>query len=248
MARCGFADFTGEFSRIGAEPNDLEAQFRSRDIRDGRSMAGVAEDEGTLAGEIGRVDRAGIPGQARGGFAKQRRGVDAGELRDFRDEGARSANADRHAAGRRLTESALQPRGGLPGDFWIENDVEIGIAEARNICRRRTKRRDDIHCDAELVEQPGDFSEIVAVPEAQCRRAEDVARCTLAFGPLGTGRPRGRGMRACKRAHDAVEGFGRTPVFLALIGRQLQRDHGDRKVQRGSEPTGIVLDQFGRAG
>ena len=38
-------------------------------------------------------------------------------------------------------------------DFRIEHDVEIGLAEPREIGGRRAERRDDVHVDAEAVEQ-----------------------------------------------------------------------------------------------
>ena len=49
-------------------------------------------------------------------------------------------------------------------------------------------------------------------------------------------------------SHQLGEGFGRSPVFLALVGRQLQSHDGDGQVQRFAQAARIVLDQFGRAG
>ena len=46
--------------------------------------------------------------------------------------------------------------------------------------------------------------------------------------------------------HELIEGLGGAPVFLALVGRQVERDH--RHVQPAREALGIVLDQLAGAG
>ena len=61
------------------------------------------------------------------------------------------------------------------GDLGIEHDVEIGVAEPREVGRRRAQRRDDVDVDAEAGEQGGDLADVVAVAEAERRGAEHVA-------------------------------------------------------------------------
>ena len=58
-------------------------------------MRGVAENENPLARKIGRIDGARIPGQARVLGVQHGGGINAAQARDFRDEFARRANADR---------------------------------------------------------------------------------------------------------------------------------------------------------
>ena len=51
---------------VAAQAHHLKAQLLAGDAGGGHRMGGIAEDEHPLAGEIGRVDRAGIPGKPRG--------------------------------------------------------------------------------------------------------------------------------------------------------------------------------------
>ncbi len=51
-----------------------------------------------------------------------------------------------------------------------------------------------------------------------------------------------------KGANELVEGFGCAPVFLFLIGGELERDDRHRKAKRLREPARIVLNEFSRAG
>ena len=61
-------------------------------------------------------------------------------------------------------------------------------------------------------------------------------------------RPGARRMRAGKRPHQLIECLGRAPVFLALVGRQFERDDRHRQAERARQAAGIVLDQFRGAG
>ncbi len=49
-------------------------------------------------------------------------------------------------------------------------------------------------------------------------------------------------------AHEAIEGLGRAPVFLALVGGEFERDHRAVEAERTGETARIVLDEFGGAG
>ena len=110
---------------------------------------------------------------------------------------------------------------------------------------RAPKRGNHVHVDAEVREQTADLGEVVAMAKAERRRAEDVAaRRAFPADALRAGRGR---VGAGQRAHDAVQRFGRAPVFLLLVGGQLQRDHGDRQGERLRQSARIVLDEFGRA-
>ena len=60
------AHIAGEFAAVGAEPDDVEGELLAGDALGGERVRRVAEDEHALAGEIGRIDRARVPGQPRG--------------------------------------------------------------------------------------------------------------------------------------------------------------------------------------
>ena len=171
----GLADVAGEFAAVGAEADDGETELLRRDAGGGDGVGRVAEDEHALAGEIGGIDRARVPGKARSLGSEQRAGIDAGERCDLGDEVARRADADRHGLDAGLPERPLQPLRGRGGDLRIEHDVEVGVAEAREIGRRRAERRDDMDVDAELVEQLRYLGDVVAMAEAERRRAEKIA-------------------------------------------------------------------------
>jgi hypothetical protein len=53
------------------------------------------------------------------------------------------------------------------GDLGIHHDVEIGFAERRDVRGSRRHRRDDMDVDADLIEQPGQLCDIVAVAESR---------------------------------------------------------------------------------
>ena len=134
------------------------------------------------------------------------------------------------------------------GDFRIEHDVEIGIAEPGEVGGRGAERRDDIHVDAEATQQAGDFLHVVAMAKAERGRAEQIAAWPR---PGWAGRPwraRRRRVRSRESAHEMIEGLRRAPVFLALIGGQLERHDRDRQIERARQTARIVLDQLGRAG
>ena len=236
----GLAHLAGEFAGVSAEPHDLEAQLRLRDARGGDGVAGVAEHEDALAREIGGIHRARVPGQTRGLFRQKRRGVDARERSDFRDEIPRGADADGDHLGEGLAMGLFEILGGAVRDFGIEHHVEIGVAEPCQILRRGAHGRDHIDVDPHPTQQLGDFPDVVAVAEAQGRRSQQIAQGPGAGGALALGASQG--------AHEAIEGLRRAPVFLFLIGGQFQRHHGNRQGERGGEAARIVLNEFGGAG
>ncbi len=248
------ANVPGEFAGIGADGDDGETELVAGDAGGGQRVGGVAEDEDALAGQVGRIDGARIPGQARVLGGEQNGGVLAGllaaERGDLGHEVAGGADADRHGLRRRLAEGSLQPLRRRAGDLGVEHDVEVGLAQARKVGRRRPLRRGDVDVDTEARQQAADLDDIVAMTEPQRRRSEDVARRAVARRrALRAGCERtGCGVRAGEGAHQLVEGFRRTPVLLLGIGGQLQRHHRHGKVEGGGEAAGIVLDQLGRAG
>jgi hypothetical protein len=141
-----------------------------------------------------------------------------------------------------LAERARQPGGGQRGDLGVQHDVEIGVADARQVGRRGAKRRDDVDVHPQLRQQAADLAQVVAVAKAECRRAEDVAAWPFTGGTCAA-----RVAGAGQRAHHLVKGFRRAPVLFALVRRQLQRDHRNRQVQRLAQTTRVVLDQLGGA-
>lgn len=84
--------------------------------------------------------------------------------------------------------------------------------------------------------------------EAERRRPQNVAAGRFAELARGAGASGWGHVRAGEAAHQLVEGLGRAPVLLALIGGQFERDHRDRQSERASEARRIVLDQFPGAG
>ena len=134
-----------------------------------------------------------------------------------------------------------------PAISGIEHDVEVGLAQPGEVGGAGAHRRHHVDVDAQAAEQAGDLGDVVAVAEAQRRGAEQVAarpRAGLARRPLVPAAER----RAGEGADQLVEGLGRAPVLLLLVGRQLQRHDRDRQVQRLGEPARVVLDQLGGAG
>ncbi len=194
-----------------------------------------------LAGQVGRVDRARIPRQARRVGGDDRLDVEAGDAADLADEVDRRAIAHRHGADGRLLERLFQPARGGVGGLGIEHDVEVGRAEPLEVGGRRPHRRGDVDVDAEQPEQPGDLDDVVAVAETERGRAEQVRRRTAA----GHRRALDRGVR--QRPDERVERLRRAPILLALVRRQVEVDHRHRQVERLGEPGGVVLDQLGGA-
>ena len=203
-------------------------------------MGGIAEDEDPLAGEIGRVDRAREPRQTGFGPLQHRSRVDAREPRDLRHEGPSRADPDRNRFGVGLAEGLLQPARRRAGDLGIEHDIEIRLAEPAEVGGRRTERRRHHDLDAEAFDEARHFDDVVAMPEAERRRSENVAaRPAIVRRPIGLGVGKG--------PHEAVKGLGRPPVLLALVGMEVERDHWDRQGERTGETARVVLDQFRRA-
>ena len=91
-----------------------------------------------------------------------------------------------------------------------------------------------IHLNAKLVQQFGNFNNIVTMPETQRRWANQV---TSDFSrPLNW---------MCKLAHNLIKGFIRAEILFPLITWQFQRHYGNRQPQRFGQTTRIILDQFG---
>ena len=243
----GVAHRAREFAAVGAQAHDGEAQLGGGHAGSGHGMAGVAEHEDPLVGQVGRIDRAGIPGGAGTEvfqFGQQGRGVDTGQRGHFGDEVARGAHADRHHLGVRLAVVAAQPGGGGVGDLGVEHDVEIGLAQPGQVGHAGTLRRADMDVDAQAGQQAGDLDHVVAVAEAQRGGAQQVAAHALP----GLARRARCGRRRAQVPYQLVESFGGAPVFLALVAGQFERDDRHRQVQRLGQAARVVLDQLGGAG
>ncbi len=177
VQRRGLAQLAGELSAVAAQAHHLEAQLPCRDPGGGDGVGGVAEHEHALAGEVGGVHRARVPGQVgvalRVGGGPRR--VEAGEARHLGDELAGGAHADRDRAGLRLAELSLQPAGGDPCGLGVEHDVEVGSAQAGEVGGAGAEGRAHVDGDADALQQRGDLAHVVAVAEAEGGGAEQVA-------------------------------------------------------------------------
>ena len=238
------AHLASEFAAVGAQPHDLKPHLLRSHPGRGHHVRGVSEDEHALARQIGRVNRAGVPAST-GLFAQIGHLRQTGQSCHLGHEVLRGMHADWHHPGKRLLELALQPQRGAHAGFGVEHDVEIGLVQAGQIGRAGTHRSHHFDLDAQVSEQPFDFAHIIAMAKTQRRGPEDVAARPLALGSDGAACTR-RG--AAQVAHHLVEGLGRTPVFLALVRRQLQRHHRHRQIERTRQAAGVVLNQLGRAG
>ena len=242
----GLAHFAREFAAVGADADDGEAHFLRGHARRSHGVRGIAEHEHALARQVGGIDRARVPRRPRALAVQHGLRIDTRQLRHLGDEIARGAVADRHGFGGRLSEIFGQPCRGERGDLGVQHDVEVGVTQAREVGRRGAERRHHVDVDAQLPEQAANLAQVVAVAKSQRGRAEDVAARTpgrVAHAPRAAGHYR----RAGQRSHHLVEGFGRAPVFLALVRRQFERDHRDRQVERLGEATRVVLNQLGGA-
>ena len=110
-------------------------------------------------------------------------------------------------------------------------------AEPRDVRRRGAVGCCDIDADAHPGEQPRDLLDIVAMAKSEGGRPDQVG------GDLRRLLDRGR-----ERAGDLVEGLVGAVILLALIARQLQRDHRHRQAHLFGHAAGIVLDELGGAG
>ncbi len=174
MLGSGGAQVAREFTIVAAQAADHEAQLVAGDARSGDGVRRIAEDEDALAGKVGRIDRAAPPRHPRLGHVERRRGIDPGEPRHLMDEIDRRAMTDRNGLRERLAEVALQPAGGRVGNFGVEDDVEIGLPQAGDVCRARPQRRGDVDLYAERAEYLRHFDDIVAVAKTQCARPKQV--------------------------------------------------------------------------
>ena len=203
------------------------------DARGGDGVRGVAEDEHALAGQIGRVDRARIPGQPRRHAGQHRRRIDAGERARPRAMKSRVAPTPIGTVFvARLAEGALAATAPpAPAISGYSTTLKSASPSRARSAGRGAQRRDDVDVDAEPVEQPRDLGDVVAMAEAERGRAR--AGCSAA-ARRSRARPRwcrAAALRAGERAHQLVEGLGGAPVLLALIGRQLERHDRDRQAR-----------------
>jgi hypothetical protein len=92
-------------------------------------------------------------------------------------------------------------------DFGIQHDVEIGLAEPREIGRVAPSGATTL-TSMPSAQQPADFGDIVAMAEAERGRAEQLQR-----GRARARRaPRRRAPTAGQRAHQLIEGLA-APQF-----------------------------------
>ena len=257
----GGAHLTGLLAAVAAQAHHLEAQLAAGDAGGGDGVAGVAEHEHPLAGEVGGIHRARVPGQARAPFRRAhpiaaghqlRRQVQAEHAVQLAQEGHGGADADRHRVHCRDAELALQPAAHRGRHLRVEVEVGVGRGDAHQVGRAGTQRGHHGHIDAVGGQQLADLAHVVAAAEAQQRGAQQVHPRPAAFRPPAAGiRFGGAGRRQLgfeQATHQLVEGFGGAPVLLLGVGGQLQAHHRNAaQVHAGGQGTGLVLDQLGGA-
>ena len=162
-------------------------------------MGGIAEDEHPLAGEVGGVHRARVPGKPGGRNGRccwQARSdpavaccsasgssaaVKSQQRGDLLQEGLGGADADRHGAHHRQPEAALQPGADRIGHLRIKADVGIGLGEPHQIGGAGAQGRHHGHIDAVLLQQARDFFDIVATAETQQGGTQQIHPWSPAF-------------------------------------------------------------------
>ena len=235
----GGANVASEFTVVAAQPDHFETQFVTGDARRRNGVSRIAENENSLAGQVRRIDRARPPGHpARIGIDRR---FDASQRADFGDEFARRAHADRHGLGVFLAKAFFEPARCFMGDFGVQYDIEIRLAQPGDGGRRRTHRRCDMHIDAKIAEQPGDLQDVITMAEPKRCRAEQVGA-----GPSALTR-RGRAILVGKLPDNLVKCFGGAPIFLVGIAWQVERDDRARQPHGQCKARRIILNQFGGA-
>jgi hypothetical protein len=101
----------------------------------------------------------------------------------------------------RLAEAFLEPACCFLADFGIENDVEVGCADTRDIGGGGPERGDQIDVDPKRVEHLADLDQVVPVAKAQRRGTEQIGQRLAAIPRRGAHR------RIGQRTNQLVEGF-----------------------------------------
>ncbi len=85
------------------------------------------------------------------------------------------------------------------------------------------------------------------MPETERARPQDIAARPLIGRAWRSLEARRRRFARRHGSHQLIEGFGCAPVFLFLIGGQLERHDRDGQPQRSSQASRIILNQLRRA-
>ena len=71
----GLAHLARKLAAVGADANHLEAKFLACHAGSSHCMGGITKHKNSFPGEVGRVNRAGIPSGTRSGGGEQHAGV-----------------------------------------------------------------------------------------------------------------------------------------------------------------------------
>ena len=236
------AHFAGKFAAVGADADHGKAHFLAGHLGRSHGVGGVAKHKHAFAGEVSGVHRAGVPGGARVGLGQRRFSVQACQRGDFADESAGSTRANRNGFGEGLAKGALQPLRRQVGDLGVEHDIEVGVGQAAQVFGCGGERRHHVDLDAHVGQQSANLLQVVTVPKAQRRGAQDIATWLFRLSVFTRWRC-GLG----QVAHELVKGLGGAPVFLALVGGKFEGHHGHGQVQSFAQAARVVLDQLSRA-
>ena len=217
------------------------------DPRGGDGVGGVAEDEHALAGQIGRVDRARVPGQPR---RVARRAPAPDRRRRARATSAMKSRVAPTPIGTvvvigwpkfRCSHCAAWPA--ISGYSTTLKSASPSRARSAGVAPSGATTLTSMPSRSS---RPVISRDVVAMAEAERGRAEHVAARPDAGSRAGRFVPGAGACGPAKRAHQLIEGLGRAPVLLPLVGRQFERHDRDRQAERARQAAGIVLDQFAR--
>ena len=125
------------------------------------------------------------------------------------------ADADGDDLGIGLAAGTFEVAGGGFARFGVKQHVEMRLTHAGDVFGGGTHRGGHVDGDAHEGQKFRHLGHVVAVAEAEGGCAEDVA-----------GDGFGAGHRFGQCLDDLEEGLVRAEVFLALVGGQVERDHG----------------------
>ena len=101
--------------------------------------------------------------------------IDTGEACGLADEVDGRPDTNGYRLGHGLLKIARKPLRGQGCGFGVEDDIEVGITQTRDVVGARVERCNDVDVDADRRKQARDFPNIIAVAKAERCGAEQIA-------------------------------------------------------------------------